>query len=84
MKSVFFDLFVSFFGGCVERLLIAGHNSVGIYNTGVFVVLCDEEEMRSCENEMQFAIKMEKDDVSVFLLIVHTPMSLLRLNVSLF
>ena len=74
---------MSFFGEDVfERLLITGCTSVGIYNTGVYVMLCDEEQMCSCENEMQFAIEMEKDDV--VLLIVHLLISLLRLNVSPF
>ena len=36
--------------------------SVGIYDAGVFVVLCDE--ICCCENEMQ--TKMEMDDVSGF------------------
>ena len=48
---------------CLERLLIAARTSVGFYNASVFVVLCDE--ICSCENEMQFATEMEKDDVSV-------------------
>ena len=34
--------------------------------------------MRSCENEMQFATEVEKDDVSVVFLIVHSLVSLLR------
>ena len=80
MKSFFMTILWDVF----ERLLIARHISLAIYNAVVFVVLCDEEEMHSCVNEMLFATKMEKDDVSAILLIVHSPISLLRLNVSLF